>query len=108
MRRREVQVRAGHRHDGPRARLASRGCPRRRGQLGEPGERHRAHDLGLTAGEVRVEHWLRVADRSATWTASDHPSDWREQQRRWDRLHYARVAIILTGFVLTVFAATVG
>ena len=49
-----------------------------------------------------------INNRSATWTANDHPSDWREQQRRWDRLHYARVAIILTAFALTAFAATAG
>jgi Domain of unknown function (DUF1772) len=45
--------------------------------------------------------------RSATWTADDHPGDWREQQQRWDRLHYARVAIIVVAFVLTLIAATV-
>jgi uncharacterized membrane protein len=38
-----------------------------------------------------------INNRSATWTASDHPDDWREQQQRWDRLHHARVAIILAG-----------
>jgi hypothetical protein len=48
-----------------------------------------------------------IANRSATWTASDHPDDWREQQQRWDRLHYARVAIIIAGFVLTLVAAAV-
>jgi hypothetical protein len=47
-----------------------------------------------------------IASRSATWTARDHPDDWHEQQRRWDRLHYLRVAIIVAGFVLTVVAAT--
>jgi hypothetical protein len=46
-----------------------------------------------------------IAKRSATWTAGDHPADYREQQQRWDRLHYARVAIIIAGFVLTVVAA---
>ena len=49
-----------------------------------------------------------INNRSATWTADDHPHDWREQQQRWDRLHYARVAIIVTGFVLTLVAATAG
>ena len=40
--------------------------------------------------------------------ASDHhPADWREQQQRWERLHYARVAIIVAGFVLTLVAGTV-
>jgi hypothetical protein len=40
-------------------------------------------------------------------TADDHPDDWREQQQRWDRLHYARVAIIVAASVLTLVAATV-
>jgi Domain of unknown function (DUF1772) len=48
-----------------------------------------------------------ISNRSATWTADDHPDDWREQQQRWDRLHYARVAIIIAGFVLTLVAAAV-
>src|SRR5580698_3430860 len=45
-----------------------------------------------------------IANRSATWTADYHPADWREQLRRWDRLHYARVAIIVAAFVLTIVA----
>jgi uncharacterized membrane protein len=48
-----------------------------------------------------------IANRSATWTADDHPADWREQHHRWDRLHYARVAIIAAAFVLTLLAGTV-
>jgi uncharacterized membrane protein len=46
-----------------------------------------------------------INNRSATWTADDHPDDWREQHRRWDRLHYARVAIIVAAFVLALIAA---
>jgi hypothetical protein len=49
-----------------------------------------------------------INKRSAGWTADEHPRDWREQQRRWDRLHYGRVAIIVAGFVLTLVAATAG
>jgi hypothetical protein len=49
-----------------------------------------------------------INNRSATWTAGDHPDDWREQQQRRDRLHYLRVVIILAGFVLTLVAATAG
>ena len=45
-----------------------------------------------------------IANRSATWTADHHPADWREQQQRWDRLHYARVAVIVAAFVLTLVA----
>ncbi len=48
-----------------------------------------------------------INNRSATRTADHHPDDWREQQHRWDRLHYARVAIIVAGFVLTLVAAAV-
>ena len=48
-----------------------------------------------------------INNRSITWTADHHPADWREQQQRWDRLHYARVAIIVAGFVLTLVAGTV-
>jgi uncharacterized membrane protein len=48
-----------------------------------------------------------INSRSATWTADHHPADWREQHQRWDRLHYARVAIIVAGFVLTLVAGTV-
>ena len=48
-----------------------------------------------------------INNRSATWTADDHPDDWREQHQRWDRLHYARVAVIVAGFVLTLLAGTV-
>jgi hypothetical protein len=47
-----------------------------------------------------------INNRAATWTADRHPTDWREQRQRWDRLHYARVAIIVAGFVLTLVAAT--
>jgi uncharacterized membrane protein len=49
-----------------------------------------------------------INNRTAAWTADDHPSDWREQQQRWDRLHYARVAVIVAAFVLTLVAATAG
>jgi uncharacterized membrane protein len=49
-----------------------------------------------------------INNRSATWTADDHPADWREQHQRWDRLHYVRVAVIIAAFVLTLVAATAG
>jgi hypothetical protein len=56
---------------------------------------------------ISVALLVPIANRSATWTAGNHPDDWREQQQRWDRLHYARVAIIIAGFVLTLVAAAV-
>ncbi len=47
-----------------------------------------------------------INNRSKTWTGESHPDDWREQQQRWDRLHYGRVAIIVAAFVLVAVAAT--
>jgi len=47
-----------------------------------------------------------INNRSVTWTAEHHPADWREQHQRWDQLHYARVAIIVAAFVLTLVAGT--
>jgi len=56
---------------------------------------------------ISVAMLVPINNRSATWTADNHPDDWREQQQRWDRLHYARVAIIIAGFVLTLVAAAI-
>lgn len=63
---------------------------------------------GLLAISVAMSIILLVPinNRSTTWTPEDHPADWREQQQRWDRLHYVRVAIIVTAFVLVAVAAT--
>lgn len=47
-----------------------------------------------------------INNRLATSTPEAHPTDWREQQQRWDRLHYIRVAIIVAAFVLVAVAAT--
>jgi Anthrone oxygenase len=47
-----------------------------------------------------------INNRVITWTADDHPADYREQTQRWNRLHYARVAVIVAAFVLTLAAGT--
>jgi uncharacterized membrane protein len=47
-----------------------------------------------------------INNRAMTWTPDNRPEDWREQQQRWDRLHYARVAIIVAALVLVAVAAT--
>jgi hypothetical protein len=49
-----------------------------------------------------------INNRSASWTADQHPDDWREQQQRWDHLNYVRVAIIATALVLTLAAVAAG
>lgn len=48
-----------------------------------------------------------INNRSKTWTADHHPADWREQHQRWDRWHYARLAVIIAGFVLILVAGAV-
>ncbi|MGH3395378.1 MAG: anthrone oxygenase family protein [Streptosporangiaceae bacterium] len=75
---------------------------------GAPATSAAAVGAGLLAVSVVLSITLLVPinNRSATWTADHHPADWREQSQRWDRLHYARVAIIIAGFVLTLVAAT--
>ncbi|MFC5664809.1 anthrone oxygenase family protein [Kitasatospora misakiensis] len=41
-----------------------------------------------------------INNRSKTWTAENRPADWKEQQNRWDRFHYLRVAVIVAAFAL--------
>ncbi|MER6398116.1 DUF1772 domain-containing protein [Kitasatospora sp. NPDC059973] len=45
-----------------------------------------------------------INSRAAQWTPENAPADWREQLGRWDRLHYLRVAVIVTAFLLLVVA----
>ena len=63
-----------------------------------------AASLLVVSAIVSITVLVPINNRSATWTADDHPADWREQHRRWDRLHYVRVAIIVAAFVLTLVA----
>ncbi|SEM06297.1 anthrone oxygenase family protein [Streptacidiphilus jiangxiensis] len=41
-----------------------------------------------------------INNQSKTWTPETRPADWREQSARWDRYHYARVAVIIAAFAL--------
>ncbi|WP_340683482.1 DUF1772 domain-containing protein [Amycolatopsis coloradensis] len=45
-----------------------------------------------------------INNRSKTWTTENRPADWKEQMNRWDRFHYARVAVIIAAFALLVAA----
>ncbi|MGO2861615.1 MAG: anthrone oxygenase family protein [Brevibacterium sp.] len=70
--------------------------------------------LTLTAGALLVMSVIMsvallvpINNRSAGWTAENHPADWRDQLRRWDRLHIVRVALILSAFVLVAVATAV-
>lgn len=41
-----------------------------------------------------------INNRGKTWTPENRPSDWKEQMNRWNRYHYARVAVIIAAFAL--------
>ncbi|MFG2824764.1 anthrone oxygenase family protein [Kitasatospora sp. NPDC048365] len=45
-----------------------------------------------------------INNRGKTWTPENRPADWKEQQNRWDRYHYARVAVIVAAFAVLVTA----
>ncbi|QIQ01900.1 DUF1772 domain-containing protein [Streptomyces liangshanensis] len=47
-----------------------------------------------------------INNRGKTWTPENRPADWKEQMNRWDRYHYARVAVIVAAFALLVTALT--
>jgi hypothetical protein len=55
---------------------------------------------------ISVAVLVPINNRSLTWTADSRPDNWLEQQKRWDRLHYVRVAIIVAAFVLVAVAVT--
>ena len=65
-----------------------------------------AAGLLIVSVVMSVTLLVPINNRTATWTADNHPADWREQHQRWDRLHYARVAVIVAAFVLTLVAGT--
>ncbi|MFJ5834554.1 anthrone oxygenase family protein [Streptomyces sp. NPDC093089] len=45
-----------------------------------------------------------INNRGKTWTPENRPEDWKEQMNRWDRYHYARVAVIVAAFAFLVAA----
>lgn len=47
-----------------------------------------------------------INSRAQTWSADDHPDDWREQSRRWNSFHYVRVAVVIAAFALVALAVT--
>ncbi|MFD9240853.1 anthrone oxygenase family protein [Streptomyces sp. NPDC059556] len=47
-----------------------------------------------------------INNRGKTWTPENRPADWKDQMKRWDRYHYARVAVIIAAFTLLVAART--
>ncbi|MFD3996036.1 anthrone oxygenase family protein [Streptomyces sp. NPDC058548] len=45
-----------------------------------------------------------INNRGKTWTPENRPADWKQQMKRWDHYHYARVAVIIAAFTLLVAA----
>ena len=49
-----------------------------------------------------------INNRGKTWTVENRPEDWKEQMNRWDRYHYARVAVIVAAFAVLATALAQG
>lgn len=47
-----------------------------------------------------------INNQGKEWTVDNRPADWKQQMNRWDRFHYARVAVIIAAFALLVAALT--
>ncbi|WP_406011149.1 DUF1772 domain-containing protein [Streptomyces sp. NBC_00637] len=47
-----------------------------------------------------------INNRNKTWTPENRPEDWKRQLKRWERLHYVRVAVIIAAFALLATALT--
>lgn len=56
--------------------------------------------LLVTSVVLSVVFLVPINSRVARWSHGDAPADWKQQVRRWDRLHYVRVVIIGAAFVL--------
>ncbi|MEV7217466.1 DUF1772 domain-containing protein [Kitasatospora cineracea] len=71
-----------------------------------PGTGLVAAAAGLLVASVLMSVLLLVPinNRGKHWTPENRPADWREQSDRWDRYHYARVAVLVAAFVLLVAA----
>ncbi|MFF2775444.1 anthrone oxygenase family protein [Streptomyces sp. NPDC058052] len=75
------------------------------------GRHHAGAGLVVTAGALLILSVVMsllllvpINDQGKTWTAETRPADWKEQMSRWDRYHYARVAVIVAAFTLLVAA----
>ncbi|GIH19230.1 DUF1772 domain-containing protein [Rugosimonospora africana] len=47
-----------------------------------------------------------INNRGKTWTPDNRPADWKQQTNRWDRYHYARVAVLIAAFAVLVAGFT--
>jgi uncharacterized membrane protein len=75
------------------------------------GWHHDGAGLVITAGALLIVSVIMsvlllvpINNRTKTWTPDNRPDDWKQQMNRWDRFHYARVALIIIAFALLVAA----
>ena len=77
------------------------------------GRQHDGTGLVVTAGGLLMVSVIMsllllvpINNRGMNWTPENRPKDWKQQATRWDRFHYARVAVIVAAFTLLVAALT--
>lgn len=76
------------------------------------GRHHHGTGLVVTAALLLLSVLMSILllvpinNRSKTWTAENRPADWKQQQNRWNRFHYVRVAVLIAAFALLVTALT--
>ncbi|MET9551222.1 DUF1772 domain-containing protein [Streptomyces sp. NPDC006645] len=75
------------------------------------GWHHHGTGLVVTAGGLLIVSVIMsilllvpINNQGKTWTPENRPADWKRQMNRWDRFHYARVAVIVAAFTLLVAA----
>ncbi|MFF5897603.1 anthrone oxygenase family protein [Streptomyces argenteolus] len=75
------------------------------------GRHHHGAGLVITAGGLlalsvimSILLLVPINNRGKTWTPENRPADWKQQMNRWDRFHYARVAVLIAAFALLVAA----
>ena len=54
--------------------------------------------LLITSVVMSVLLLVPINNQSKEWTPETLPADWKQQMDRWDRFHYARVAVIIAAF----------
>lgn len=71
------------------------------------GWHHRGADLVVIAAALLIVSVIMsmlllvpINNRNKTWTTENRPADWKQQLNRWNRFHYARVAVIVAAFAL--------
>lgn len=74
---------------------------------------HHGTGLLITAGSLLIVSVIMsllllvpINNQGKTWTPDNRPADWKQRMNRWDRFHYARVAVLIAAFASLVAALT--